>query len=214
MYVGGQHLIVRWCHASNLDLATWCDACGFWLSKAKCGSSFSVDVSCLVHKLSWCALVAWRAAPVTRLPFAVRCTQFKAVQHWTPAGYSDALRCTTPPRGSMKGWLLRNPSGPSERCINYPAGTHLPTSASVFIGSADSGYSGLAFRVNKLLGRKDAFFNSEWAWGCEQLKIVLARLTAICVAPFLVSYVPWEYCHFLLTTLGACEVFRVKNKQK
>lgn len=50
MYVGGQHLIVRWCHASNLDLATWCDACGFWLSKAKCGSSFSVDVSCLVHK--------------------------------------------------------------------------------------------------------------------------------------------------------------------
>lgn len=33
----------------------------------------------------------------------------------------------------------------------------------------------------------------------EQLKIALAMLTTVCVAP--ISYVPWGYCHFLLTTL-------------
>lgn len=47
----------------------------------------------------------------------------------------------------------------------------------------------------------------------EQLKIVLGKLTAICVAPVL-SHIPWEYCHFLLTSLGTFEFFIVKNKQK
>lgn len=48
----------------------------------------------------------------------------------------------------------------------------------------------------------------------EQLGIVLAKLTTVCVAPLFVSYVLWECCHFLLTTLRACEFFTVKNKQK
>lgn len=44
------------------------------------------------------------------------------------------------------------------------------------------------------------------------LKIALAMITTVCAAP--VSYVPWGYCHFLLTTLCACEFFIVKNKQE
>lgn len=45
----------------------------------------------------------------------------------------------------------------------------------------------------------------------EQLKIALAMLTTVCVAP--ISYVPWGYCHFLLTTLCACEFFLVKSNK-
>lgn len=47
--------------------------------------------------------------------------------------------------------------------------------------------------------------------GVEQLKIALAMITTVCGAP--ISYVPWGYCRFLLTTLCACEFLIVKNKQ-
>lgn len=50
--------------------------------------------------------------------------------------------------------------------------------------------------------------------GVEQLEVVLAKLTTICIAPLFVSYVLWECCHFLLTTLCACEFFIVKNKSQ
>lgn len=45
-----------------------------------------------------------------------------------------------------------------------------------------------------------------------QLKIALAVLTLCVWLPF--SYVPWEFCHFLLTTLCAYEFSIVKNKHK